>query len=357
LDSSGKSVIAARIHKYRSALVVEDINRPAISSPESVLLRIGAAGLCHSDLHLINGDWEKNLPLSLPKTPGHEISGWVEETGSSVPENILKKGDLAAVFGGWGCGLCVYCKKGDEEMCVMPKWPGLSQYDGGFSEYLFVPSYKLLVKVDSASGLKPEEIAPLTDAGLTPYRAVKKVRHLLVPGKYIGVIGIGGLGSYAVQYARLLGSGANIVALDHKQDKLQLASDLGADFVVNIERNESIDQINRITGGGGFDVVLDTVSLESTLNLAVRSLNRGGAMVVIGLFGQEIRIPLFEAVIKEYQLYGSLWGNYNELREVIELAKKRAIKHKIEKFTLHEVNDAIELLRSGNIAGRAVIIP
>jgi propanol-preferring alcohol dehydrogenase len=357
LDSSAKSITAARIHKYRSALVVEDVKRPAISSPESVLLRIGAAGLCHSDLHLINGDWEKNLPLSLPKTPGHEISGWVEETGSSVPENILKIGDLAAVFGGWGCGLCLYCKKGDEEMCVMPKWPGLSQYDGGFSEYLFVPSYKFLVKVDSTSGLKPEEIAPLTDAGLTPYRAVKKIRHLLAPGKYIGVIGIGGLGSYAVQYARLLGSGANVVALDHKEDKLQLASDLGADFVVNIERNESIDQINRVTGGGGFDVVLDTVSLESTLDLAVRSLNRNGAIVVIGLFGQEIRMPLFEAVIKEYQLYGSLWGNYNELREVIELAKKRAIKHKIEKFALREVNDAIELLRSGNIAGRAVIMP
>lgn len=356
-SSDNRDITAARIHKYRSALVVEDIKRPTLSSPEAVLLRIGAAGLCHSDLHLINGDWQDNLPLSLPKTPGHEISGWIEEIGSSVPENILKKGDLVAVFGGWGCGLCLYCKKGDEEMCIMPRWPGLSQYDGGFSEYILVPSYRFLVKVDSTSGLKPEEIAPLTDAGLTPYRAVKKVRHLLAPGKYIGVVGVGGLGSYAIQYARLLGSGSNVVAMDCREDKLQLAYDLGADFVVNIEKRESVDQINKVTGGTGFDVVIDTVSLESTLNLAVRSLNRNGAIVVVGLFGQEIRMPLFDAVIKEYQLYGSLWGNFNELREVIELAKKRAIKHKLEKFTLEEVNDAIELLRAGNIAGRAVIIP
>lgn len=358
MDSSSNSITAARIHKYRSALVVEDVQKPAVSSPEGVLLRVGAAGLCHSDVHLINGDWQKSLPLSLPKTPGHEISGWVEEIGSSVPENAFEKGDLVAVFGGWGCGFCVYCKRGDEEMCIIPKWPGLSQYDGGFSEYLLVPSYKFLIKVDKQTELKPEEIAPLTDAGLTPYRAVKKVRHLLVPGKYIAVVGIGGLGSYAVQYARILGAGANIVALDHREDKLQLATDLGADFAVNIDKKDDVKKdINRITNGNGFDIVLDTVSLESTLNLAVETLNRNGAIVVIGLFGQEIRMPLFETVIKEYQVYGSLWGNYNELHEVIELAMKGAIKHHIQKFSLSKVNDAIELLRDGNITGRAVIIP
>ena len=263
-----------------------------------------------------------------------------------------------AVFGGWGCGLCVYCKKGDEEMCIMPKWPGLSQYDGGFSEYVLVPSYKFLVKVDPLAKLKPEELAPLTDAGLTPYRAIKKVRHLLVPGKYVAVIGIGGLGSYAIQYARILGSGVNVVALDLRQGKLDLATELGADFTVKIDKDDNAkDEINRITKGNGFDVVLDTVSMESTLNLGIKTLNRNGAIVVIGLFGQEVRMPLFETVIREYQIYGSLWGNYNELREVIELAKESRLKHGIQKFPLLGVNDAIELLRHGNITGRAVIIP
>lgn len=352
------NISAARIHNYGSPLVLEDIHKPTVSSPEEVLVRVGAAGLCHSDLHLINGDWKRSLPLNLPKTPGHEICGWVEETGSLVPEQGVRKGDLVAVFGGWGCGLCVYCKRGDEQMCIAPTWPGLSQYDGGFAEYLLVPSYRFLVKIGKESTLSPEEVAPLTDAGLTPYRAIKKVRHLLVPGKNIAIIGIGGLGSYALQYAKMLGSGANVVALDRRDDKLQLATDLGVDSIISIEKSVDISGlVKSTTRGNGFDVVLDTVGTESTLSVAIRMLNRGGALAVIGLFGQKILLPLFETVIKEYQVYGSLWGNYNELREVLELAKKGLIKHHVQKFSLSKVNDAIELLRDGNILGRAVIVP
>lgn len=352
------NISAARIHSYGSPLVLENIHKPTISSPEEVLVRVGAAGLCHSDLHLINGDWKKSLPLNLPKTPGHEVCGWVEETGSLVPEHSMHKGDLVAVFGGWGCGSCVYCKRGDEQMCIAPTWPGLSRYDGGFAEYLLVPSYRFLVKIGKESTLSPEEVAPLTDAGLTPYRAIKKVRHLLVPGKNIAIIGIGGLGSYALQYAKMLGSGANVVAIDRRDDKLQLATDLGVDSTISIEKIVDINGVVRkATKGNGFDVVLDTVGTESTLNVAIRMLNRGGALVVIGLFGQEIKLSLFDTVIKEYQVYGSLWGNYNELREVIELAKKGFIKHHVQKFSLSNINDAIELLRDGNILGRAVIVP
>ncbi|MGG6460608.1 MAG: NAD(P)-dependent alcohol dehydrogenase [Candidatus Eiseniibacteriota bacterium] len=352
------NISAARIHNYGSPLVLEDIHKPTVSSPEEVLVRVGAAGLCHSDLHLINGDWKRSLPLNLPKTPGHEICGWVEETGSLVPEQGVRKGDLVAVFGGWGCGSCVYCKRGDEQMCIAPTWPGLSQYDGGFAEYLLVPSYRFLVKIGKESTLSPEEVAPLTDAGLTPYRAIKKVRHLLVPGKNIAIIGIGGLGSYALQYAKMLGSGANVVALDRRDDKLQLATDLGVDSIISIEKSVDISGlVKSTTRGNGFDVVLDTVGTESTLSVAIRMLNRGGALAVIGLFGQKILLPLFETVIKEYQVYGSLWGNYNELREVLELAKKGLIKHHVQKFSLSKVNDAIELLRDGNILGRAVIVP
>lgn len=351
-------VQAARIHKYRSPLFIEDVQKPSIASPEGVLVRVGAAGLCHSDLHLINGDWQKSLPLSLPKTPGHEIAGRIEEIGTLVPEKIFHKGDLVAIFGGWGCGFCAYCKKGDEEMCLMPKWPGLSQYDGGFSEFVLVPSFKFLVRVEPSSGLKAEEIAPLTDAGLTPYRAIKKVRHQLVPGKNIAIIGIGGLGSYAIQYANILGSGANVVALDVSQDKLDLAADLGANSTVKIDKNGNVkDEITRVTKGNRFDVVLDTVSSKSTVNLAVNNLSRNGALVVIGLFGQEVVTPLFQTVINEYQIYGSLWGNYNELCEVIELAYQHRLKHRIQKFALASVNEAIGLLREGSISGRAVILP
>lgn len=358
LKSSGNNISAARIHKYGCPLELDDIRKPTISSPEEVIVRVGAAGLCHSDLHLINGDWQKSLPVNLPKTPGHEVAGWVEQTGRLVPNNSIKEGDLVAVFGGWGCGNCIYCKRGDEQTCQSAKWPGLSEYDGGFSEYLLVPSYRYLVKVEQDSSLKPEELAPLTDAGLTPYRAIKKVRQLLGPNKTIAIIGIGGLGFYGTQYARILGSGANVLAMDRSEEKLELAKEVGADFTLNMATSKDIrKKIDIITKGQGIDVVLDTVGLETTLDTSINILNKNGAIVVVGLFGREFKAPLFQMVLKELQINGSLWGNHNELSEVIELAKKRKIKHQIKKFSLSKVNDAIDLLRTGSISGRAVITP
>jgi len=360
IKRSGESNISsARIHRYGSPLVIENNKKPVISSPEQVIIKVGATGLCHSDLHLINGDWQKTLPLNLPKIPGHEIAGWVEEIGSGVPVNSIKEGDLVVIFGGWGCGYCLYCKRGDEQMCQYAKWPGLSDYDGGFSEYILVPSYRFLIKADNANTfLNPEELAPLTDAGLTPYRAIKKIKPILNSNKNMAIIGIGGLGLYAIQYARILGSGANVIAMDRKDKRLEIAETLGADFTVNIKDSNNINStVRSITQGQGFDVILDTVGLESTLKLAVNNLNKNGAIVVVGLFGKEIKLPLFQTVLQEYQIYGSLWGNYNELREVIELSKKGKIKHHLHKFSLSDVNDAIELLRTGNINGRAVIVP
>ena len=136
-----------------------------------MLLRVGATGLCHSDLHLINGEWKDVIPVPLPITPGHEVAGWIEEIGSSVPQGLLEKGDLVAIFGGCGCGVCVHCKGGEEQLCNYPTWPGFSSVGGGYSESILVPSYRFLIRVDKKYGLKPEELAPLTDAGLTPYRA------------------------------------------------------------------------------------------------------------------------------------------------------------------------------------------
>jgi len=359
MDSGKNNISSARIHKYGSPLEIEDVEKPVISSPEQVIVKVGATGLCHSDLHLINGDWQKTLPLNLPKTPGHEIAGWVEEIGNGVPTNSIKEGDLVAVFGGWGCGYCLYCKRGDEQMCQFAKWPGLSDYDGGFSEYILLPSHRFLVKAGNANTfLNPEGLAPLTDAGLTPYRAIKKIRHMLNANKNIAIIGIGGLGLYAIQYAQILGSGASVIAMDRNDKKLALAETVGADYTINIQNSNDIRSIvHSVTQGQGFDVILDTVGLESTLKFAVSNLNKNGALVVVGLFGKQITIPLFQTVIKEYQVYGSLWGNYNELCEVIELSKKGKIKHHLHKFSLSDVNNAIELLRTGDIEGRAVIVP
>ena len=363
---NSETMLSARIHEYQEPLEIDTVSKPKVAHGEEVLIRVGAAGLCHSDLHLINGEWKDVLPLKLPKTPGHEVAGWIEEIGESVPETAkMKEGDLVAVFGGWGCGICIYCKRGDEQLCNFPRWPGLSAYDGGYSEYIIVPSYRFLIKVGnlftSRSSIRPEELAPLTDAGLTPYRAIKKIRHLLGPGKTIAIFGIGGLGSYAIQYAKTLGQSSTVIALDRNEERLKLAEKFGADYVVNVSNSQNIrsEILSKITEGRrtGVDVVIDCVGAEATVEDSCRILNKGGSLVVVGLFGSQIKIPLVRAVLQEYQVYGSLWGNYNELCEVIELAKAGKIKHNIQKFPLSEINEAIQLLKNGEIVGRGVIIP
>lgn len=365
-----ENMLSARIHNYQKPLVLDNIEKPKIEHGDQVLLRVGATGLCHSDLHLIDGVWKEAIPLNLPIIPGHEIAGWVEEIGNTVPNGFIQKGDMVAVFGGWGCGVCLYCKNGDEQCCPVAKWPGIVK-NGGFTEYLLVDSYRFLVKVadnqqtaGSGTRFSIEEIAPLTDAGLTPYRAIKAVRNMLGPGKSIGVVGIGGLGYYAVQYAKLLGQSSDVVAFDVKEEKLKLAQEVGADFTIGLSpssQESNLPQIKeevlRITKGKGIDVIIDCVGAENTIYNSIRLLSRGGCLVIVGLFGNNIMAPLVPSVINEYKIYGSLWGNYNELREVIWLAVKGRIKPRISKFSLADINQAIDLLRNGKMLGRAVIIP
>jgi propanol-preferring alcohol dehydrogenase len=351
------TMLSARIYEYKKPLVVESVPKPSNITGEAVLVKVGAAGLCHSDLHLMNGEWKDAIPLALPHIPGHENAGWIEEIGDKVPEGLFSKGELIAIFGGWGCGICTFCKRGDEQLCVAARWPGLSD-PGGYSEYMVVPSYRFLVKIPKKGRLNPEELAPLTDAGLTPYRAIKKVGHMLGPGTNIAVVGMGGLGSYGIQYARLLAPNSTVIAIDRNDKKLSLAQNFGADHTVNSATTKDIrEEVQELTDGKGVDVVLDTVGAENTIADSTRILAKGGALVVVGLFGSQIRMPLLPAVVNEYQAIASLWGNYNELKEVIELASQRKIKHAYQSFPLREINQAIDLLRHGRIMGRAVIVP
>ncbi|HET7344578.1 MAG TPA: NAD(P)-dependent alcohol dehydrogenase [Nitrososphaeraceae archaeon] len=360
-NKDANTIRSARIHEYQKPLSIDNTPKPRISAGEQVLVKVAAAGLCHSDLHLINGQWKDIIPIQLPITPGHEVAGWIEELGDSVPRGVLDIGDLVAVFGGWGCGICFHCKNGDEQLCINPKWPGLSSWnDGGYSQYILVPSYRFLINVKNYEkyDIKPEELAPLTDAGLTPYRAIKKIRHLLGPGTNIAIVGVGGLGSYGVQYAKIFGAGSHVIAIDVDDRKLELAERLGADYTINTKMQQDIKkEVLQMTSGNGLNVVVDCVGTEETIRNSVRTLSKGGVLVMVGLFGGQINMPLISAVINEYQVICSLWGNYNELREVIEFAKDQKIKHSIHSFPLTEINKAIDSLRVGNIEGRAVIVP
>lgn len=353
---------SARIQAYHEPFKVEELPKPAMPRGEQVLVKVGGTGLCHSDLHIMQGEWSSTIPVQLPKTLGHEIAGWVEEVGESVPESsspgALVKGDLVAVFGGWGCGSCVQCKGGDEQLCNYARYPGVTD-DGGYSEYILVPSHRYLVKVDQSSGLTPVDLAPLTDAGLTPYRAIKKIRHLLGPGRSIAVIGLGGLGFYGIQYAKILGQGSMVIGIDRNEERVQDIREAKlVDHTLSISSKapDLQDQVRKITEKG-VDVVIDCVGADNTIKDSFRILNKGGALVVIGMFGNEPKIPSIPAILNEYQIHFSLWGNYNELCEVIELAKQGKISHSIQEYPLSEINNVVDMLRNGQIKGRAVIVP
>jgi propanol-preferring alcohol dehydrogenase len=223
-----------------------------------------------------------------------------------------------------------------------------------------VPSYRFLIKIDKKYNLKPQDLTALTDAGLTPYRAIKKARHLLGPGKTIAIFGMGGLGFYAIQYAKILSAESSVLAFSRSEEKLDIARQEGANLVVSA-RGKELDkirnEINRATGRKEVDVVIDLTGTEESFQTEVSLLATGGMMVCVGLIGTQFKTTLFPLVGREYQVQGSFWGNYNELREVVELAKKGLIKHHIEKFRLSEANDALGRLREGKVLGRAVLIP
>ena len=341
---------AARLHEYNKSLQLDEVDLPKPRG-EEVIVKVGAAGICHSDIHFMHGEWRDALPVKLPLTIGHETAGYVEEVGESV--RGLGKGDVVAVFGGWGCGVCQACKGGDEQLCISPGWPGLSQNDGGYAEYMHVPSYRFLVK---AKGLDPKYVAPLTDAGLTPYRAIKKVRHLLNPNSFVLLFGAGGLGSYAIQYLKLL-TPAKIITIERSEAKTRLAKEMGSDHVINSREEDVASSIKKITESGGIDVVLDIVASKETLDIGIASLRKRGTLVLVGLMGSSFNIPIVQSVINEYSVIGSLWGNYNELAEVISLASTKKLKTPITQFRLNEVNKAIESLETGKTQGRSILVP
>lgn len=349
---------AARMHGYRQPLRLEEVPVPEIAADE-VLLKVGAAGMCRTDVQLMDGYFEKYAAMPFPTTPGHEIAGTVDKMGSLVPKaSGLEEGDQVVVVGGWGDGMCRWCQQGDTQICPHGRWPGFGLY-GGYSEYLPVP-YKYLIKVDPRFNLKAEELAPLTDAGVTPYRGIKKLRDAgaLGAGRILAVFGVGGLGTYAVQYARLLSGGATVVAFARNPEKLATAKGLGADHVIHIKDKSVEDvrqELRKATGQGELDAVIDCSGAEEMIQLGFSLLATGAHYSSVGLVGDKISLPLFPLVAREYTYHGSFWANYNDLSEVVALVQQGKIQHKIKPIGFEEINENIELLRSGNVVGRAVI--
>lgn len=348
---------AARMHGYKQPLVIENVPMPEIA-PGEVLVRVEAAGMCRTDVQLVDGYFREALDLPFPATPGHEIAGSIAALGAAVPADAgYQEGDQVVVVGGWGCGACAQCHVGNHQICGSGRWPGFGLY-GGYGEYVPVP-HQWLIRIDRKHKLKPEELAPLTDAGLTPYRGVKKLQHagVLTADGVVGVIGMGGLGTYAVQYAKLLSNGATVVAFARNDEKLAVAKEFGADVVINT-RDKSIDDIRkeleRGTGRRELNAGIDCAGAEDSIRMGVSLLATSGAYVSVGLVGNRIDVPLFPLVAREYTYYGSFWGNYVDLNEIVELAKKGLIRHKLSMVKFEDVNQNLEMLRDGDFVGRAV---
>lgn len=343
---------AVQIVAWKSAPEIREVPEPE-AGPGQVVIRVAGAGACHSDLHLLHDFDEGMVPMQLPFTLGHENTGWVHQLGAGVDN--LEVGEPVAVYGPWGCGMCIRCRQGMENYCerqaeIGAAGGGLGR-DGGMAPYMLVPSPRLLVPLGD---LDPVEAAPLTDAGLTPYHAVKRSLPFLTPGSSAVVIGVGGLGHMAVQLLAAL-TAAQVIAVDTNDKALQLAKDCGASATVH-NGDDAAAEIRELTKGKGTDVVLDMVGIDATINLAVAVARPLSSITVVGIGGGSYPFAFF-TVPYEASVATTYWGNLPELMEVIELARAGHIRPTVERFTLDEAPAVYEQLRAGAISGRAVITP
>jgi len=319
--------------------------------PGQVLIKIGGAGACHSDLHVLEAPASKKA-FKIPFTLGHENAGWVEKLGSGATGFAV--GDPVIIYGPWGCGICGNCRIGMENYCedAGQAIPGGLGRDGGMANYMVVPSTRFLLPLGK---LDPREAAPLTDAALTSYHAVKRSIYLLGPGSTAVVIGTGGLGQMAIQVLKALSAAATVVAVDTSPAKLETAKKMGADEVL-ISGDDAVKRVKEITRGQGANLVLDMVGVNPTMQMAAQMSRVLGHLTIVGLGGGALPVN-FHSPAKECSVASPYWGSIPELMEVISLAQAGKIKMLVEHFPLEQVSEAYHLLHDGKIKGRAVMVP
>ncbi|ARM75574.1 NAD(P)-dependent alcohol dehydrogenase [Acidianus manzaensis] len=336
---------AAILKEFGKPIEIGNINIPEIRD-ESVLIRVEGAGMCRTDLRLWKGT-EPRPGLKLPFVLGHEVAGTVIETGENVEG--LKKNDKVIVYAVWGDLTCKYCRDGKYMLCKNQTIPGQSIYNGGFSEYMYVPNFRFLYKID----IDPVLAAPLADAGLTSFSAVKKALKFLQTDSTIILYGFGGLGIYAIQIIKALAPYVNIVAVARSKNKLELIEKLGGIPSTPEKLNETIRKINE----NGASVAIDFVGSEESTFLISRNLESGGGIIEVGMEGNSLRMPTFDSVVWEYTLIGSNYGTMNELGEIVNLTKKGFVKPFVIKRKLEEINEGLKELEKGDVLGRQVFTP
>ncbi|WP_194411004.1 alcohol dehydrogenase AdhP [Microbacterium cremeum] len=331
---------AAVVTGFGSPAEVEERSVPQ-PGPGQVLVRLEACGLCHTDIHAMRGDWP--VKAHLPLVPGHEGVGIIEQLGDGVTSRTVGQ-RVAMPWLGYACGECRYCVDGRENLCEQQFNNGYG-VDGGYAEYMLAEA-RFAVPVPD--GVTPMDAAPLTCAGVTTYAAIKNAR--ITPGETVAVFGVGGLGHLAVQYARLVG--AKVIAVDVTDEKLALATALGADHVVNARTDDPVEAIRRL---GGADAAVVLAVVPAVFRQAFDALNRGGRLVLVSLPADgELTVPIFDTVLKGISIIGSIVGTRQDLAEVFALHAAGRTHVITEARELQDVNASVDEVLAGTVPARLV---
>ena len=338
---------AALLRAYHLPLELVERAEPEPDDARGVVVRVGGAGVCATDLHAIDGLMGV-AGVTVPLVLGHENAGWVHAVGDGV--TAVSVGDAVLVYPPWSCGLCVPCRRGLDMHCERHQFTGLTR-DGGFAEYVLVDERSVL---PLPAGVEPVDVAPHADAGLTAYHAVQRLLPRLHPGSTTAIIGVGGVGHIALQLVRFLGGGT-VLAIDTDERRRRLAGELGADEVLG-EEVDVAGAVREATNGAGADVVLDFVGTDETHRTALAMLARRGLYSIVG-YGGVVDAPSAELVGGEQQISANLVGSWIDLWELLQLHARGAVVLHSESHPLDDVNDVLARLRQGEVTGRAVLVP
>jgi propanol-preferring alcohol dehydrogenase/NAD+-dependent secondary alcohol dehydrogenase Adh1 len=341
---------SAQVSSYGKPVALAEVAEPRVDGPHDVIVRVAGAGICRTDIHILHGELEAAFHPTLPLTLGHENSGWVHEVGSAVTH--LSAGDPVIVHPAITCGHCAACRAGNDMHCPSWRFPGVDGRHGGYAE-LMLTSARSLVRLPE--GTDPAPLAPHADAGLTAMHAVKRLVPFTSPASTVVTIGCGGVGQIAVQLLRLL-TPAHLVVVETDAGRAGAARRLGADTVLELQAPAAAAAVRDLTGGRGAQVVLDLVGEGDVPEHAMGMLAKGGVYSIVG-YGGGVRIEHLDMINRELTILGNQIGSYPDLVDLMDLVAQGRVTIDSQLFPLESVVDVMHAVETGQVSGRAVLVP
>ena len=339
---------AVQVVGYHQPMQLTEVEVPEVSGPFDVVVKVGGAGVCRTDLHVLEGQWAEKSQVTLPYTIGHENAGWVHAVGAAV--TTVAEGDPVILHPLITCGFCRACRSGDDVHCEASAFPGIDTH-GGYAEFIKT-SARSVVRIDDS--LHPSDVAALADAGLTAYHAAAKAAKRLTPRDRCVVLGAGGLGHIGIQVLKAL-TPAEVVVVDRNPDAVELALSIGADHGV-VADGSQVEQVLELTGGNGAEVVVDFVGEGGATAEGVAMLRRAGDYHVVG-YGENIDVPTIDIISAEINIIGNLVGSYGDLCDLMVLAARGAVTLHTVTYALDDFQTALDDLDGGRVRGRAILTP